>query len=134
MGIFCVSTPAVKPVFKRFAPYILSSSYGYADSKNIYGAPAKPSTTVASHSRCFKPRGAIELDDNTHSETFVQGSITRSQSSVGFWRERDVENDATSLEGILPFMGAEKEGKAIVKHTVVTIETRNRKGSDDNST
>ncbi|KAF8855855.1 hypothetical protein BDZ45DRAFT_746001 [Acephala macrosclerotiorum] len=46
MGIFCVSAPAIKPIFKRFAPHLLSS-YGYTDSKNRYLLSTRPVETAS---------------------------------------------------------------------------------------
>ncbi|KAE8445565.1 hypothetical protein EG329_013329 [Mollisiaceae sp. DMI_Dod_QoI] len=136
MGIFCVSAPAIKPIFKRFAPNLLST-YGYTDSKNQYSDSSRPNDLVTSqnrHSRnaWFKNGGAIELSgqdqDAPRSESFVKGSLTRSQRLSSFWRARDVENDDRSADGVLPFMGSnEPRRMEVVKQTVVTVEVRDRK-------
>jgi hypothetical protein len=72
MGIFCVSAPAIKPIFKRFAPNLLSS-YIYSDSKNPFVGSTGPSNTVTSDRResrnaWFRNRGVIELDDGPRRE------------------------------------------------------------------
>jgi hypothetical protein len=130
MGIFCVSAPAIKPIFKRFTPQLLSS-HGYTDSKSPYFGSSKPSDTTNSHRRhsrnmWFKNRGVFELGHGPRSASFVKGSAVRSQSSSEFWQTRDVENDATSSVGVLPFMGTTEKPKNVVyKHTVFTVvETR----------
>jgi hypothetical protein len=76
----------------------------------------------------FRNRGVIELDDGPRSESYVKKSALQSQSSSEFWA-RDMENDARSSEGVLPFMGTNGKGKNVVfKHTVTTVvETRDRR-------
>jgi hypothetical protein len=64
-------------------------------------------------------------------ESFVKKSALQNQSSSDFWA-RDVENDARSSEGVLPFMGTNEKGRNVVfKHTVFTVvETRDRRQSE----
>jgi hypothetical protein len=134
MGIFCVSAPAIKPIFRRFAPHLLSS-YGYSDSKNPYNGSTRPSDTATSETRpsrkmWHKNRGVIELDDGPRGESFVKRSALQSHSSSEFWT-RDIESDARSSDGVLPFFGSLEKGKNVVyKHTTFTVvETRDRRQS-----
>ena len=129
MGIFCVSAPAIKPIIEQFAPRLLSS-YGYSDSQGPYNGSSKTSNTATSHKRrsenkLSKNRSAMELHGGPRSERFMKRSVLRSQGPSELWA-RDVENDAWSSEGILPFMGSLEKGRNVVyKHTVVTVvETR----------
>ena len=127
MGIFCVSAPAIKPIFKGFAPHLLSS-YGPTDSKNKYVTSTRPGDTSSRNRLSRNMWDDIELPDQDapRSESIVKGSLTRSHSSSSFWRSRVVESDARSTEGVLPFMGSKME---VHKHTVVTVEIRDRKQS-----
>lgn len=134
MGIICVSAPAIKPIFKRFAPHLLSS-YGYSDSSIPYNGLAGPGHTATSHNQrsgntWFKNRDVLELDARLRSECSMKRSVLRSQSSSEFWAG-DVENDARSSEGVLPFMGSlEKERNVVYKHTTFTVvETRDTRRS-----
>jgi len=69
MGIFCVSAPAMKPIFRRYAPGLLSlytnknNTYPHSHTPETYASRKQHSNPSSGHRWILKQNGIIELTE-----------------------------------------------------------------------
>lgn len=99
MGIFCVSAPAMKPIFRRYAPGILSSytnpgSKARSHTLEAYGSKPPFSNPASKHRWTLKQNGSIELVDEDSERS---GEATKTIGPIWAIGESNLERGMGSV-------------------------------------